>query len=233
MTTNILGIVQEGETVLIEFDKHPKEGGRSTDFFDLSHHSSTDDLSRAHSPQGEIVSSSGTRLHSTQDLPAQLEEAKMSEAFLRRSVKNRDDELAVIKAQMTVQEEQHDKLVREATTTINDLTALCSDTQNKFQTVDAALQAAKAELLAMEARHTAQVQALQKTIHDIKNRPLLMRQQSGMIIALDVEPQVTPSHYSIYMTPFDQRYDVLALSHLYTPLAPSHLYDPPPSVPFI
>ena len=95
-------------------------------------------------------------------------------------------------AQMAAQEEQHEKLVREATTTITDLTTLCSETQNKLQTVEATLQATKAEVLLLETTHTTQVQTLQKTIHGIRNRPLLMRQQSGMIIALDVEPQVTP-----------------------------------------
>ena len=216
LTTSILGIVQEGETVSIEFDKKPKEGGASTEFFDLAHHPSANELS--HSPPRGFISPAGSRLQSTRDMPAQLEEAKMAEAFLRRSMKNRDDDLAVVKAQMAAQEEQHERLVREATATITDLTALCSETQNKWQSVDTALQATKAEVMTMEAIHAAQIQTLQKAILSIRNRPLVMRQQSGMIIALDVEPQVTP----------------LALSHIYYP--PRFfliIYYPPRSVPHI
>ena len=99
MTTNIVHIVQEGETVSIEFDKQPIKAGSVTDFFQLSPPVSTDDFSRAHSPTSEGLTVTGNHGPSAQDLPAQLEEVKMSEAFLRRSVKNRDDELAVIKGQ--------------------------------------------------------------------------------------------------------------------------------------
>ena len=102
---------------------------------------------------------------------------------------------------MVVQEEQHEKLVREATSTITDLTALCSDTQNKLQAMDAALQAAKAELVTAEATRATQVQTLQQTVLSIRNRPLLMRQQSGMIVALDVEPQVTTPTPTLFALP--------------------------------
>jgi len=119
----------------------------------------------------------------------QVEEAQAAERALKQSLKERSEEVEILEASRKTAEGNLARFTMESTKTISELTALNQQLLMEQGDAQKALQTLVDEAKGREQLLSDKAVALEKRIHAIKTRPLVMRAASQLIFSLELEPQ--------------------------------------------